>query len=370
MNEKITEVRRDIAPQWDEVRHRRNWKMIEKRICRHAEASSRAEHKPDTRWFIKPLFAAACGLAAAAVLLTVFWILRTSDEKQPVHIFPQTTPGYVTRVFSDGSHAVLEKLAKISVIEQSEERVEIKHSAGTVRYHVKPDRKSSFVVSTPTVEIRVLGTVFTVSMTRSNDIFVSVARGRVMVRKTVAAEKDDPVVLEAGESAQFRADPERVEKRHPSDDESETDEPEDLQKDGPDPGPPPSTPPMHPERTTDVDDLLRQVDNARRSGNNSEAARLLRRIISGAPGDPRVSTALFTLGRVETSRGRHAAAARAFRRCRRMTPYGSLAEDALAAEAQALRAAGRSAAAQKLAQKYLQRYPQGTHVKQMRSISE
>lgn len=185
-----------------------------------------------------------------------------------------------------------------------------------------------------------------------------------------------PVVHETGENAQFRADPPRDEQPSPSDDEPQDDEsektftdvyePEDLQKDKPDS----ARPSQQHAQPMDVEDLLRRVDNARRSGNNSEAARMLRKIISGASKDPCVTTALFTLGRVETARGRHVAAARAFRRCRRMTPYGSLAEDALAAEAQALKAAGRSAAAQKVAQKYLRRYPQGTHVKKMRSISE
>jgi outer membrane protein assembly factor BamD (BamD/ComL family) len=77
---------------------------------------------------------------------------------------------------------------------------------------------------------------------------------------------------------------------------------------------------------------------------------------------------LFTQGRIEQARGRFHAAALAFGRCWSRFPRGSLAEDALAEQAGALRAAGIQEQAAAAARQYLSRYPRGIHRRRMREI--
>ena len=93
-----------------------------------------------------------------------------------------------------------------------------------------------------------------------------------------------------------------------------------------------------------------------------------RGLIAKYPHNWRVSTAAFIWARVEQARGRHAAAAKAYALYRRRSPSGPLAEDALAGEARARKAAGQTSLARRLARSYLKKYPRGTHAKAMRSV--
>jgi transmembrane sensor len=93
-------------------------------------------------------------------------------------------------------------------------------------------------------------------------------------------------------------------------------------------------------------------------------------MIASYPGDPRLASALFTLGRVERARGKHAAAAEAFARCHKVAPHGSLAEDALAEEAVSWRSAGDGARAKAAAQRYMKLHPGGAHAARMMPLAE
>ena len=98
---------------------------------------------------------------------------------------------------------------------------------------------------------------------------------------------------------------------------------------------------------------------------------LIFRVSPTAPACPRmVARALFTLGRVERSRGRHAAAAEAFARCYKVAPHGSLAEDAVAEEAASWKSAGDNARAKMAAKRYLDLHPAGAHAARMLPLVE
>ncbi len=113
---------------------------------------------------------------------------------------------------------------------------------------------------------------------------------------------------------------------------------------------------------------MRRVDAARRSGRYAEAARLIHGLIAKYPHNWRVSTAAFMLARIEHARHRYAAAAKAYALYRRRSPSGPLAEDALAGEARARRAAGQRNLARRLARTYVKKYPRGTHAKSMKLL--
>jgi TolA-binding protein len=119
-----------------------------------------------------------------------------------------------------------------------------------------------------------------------------------------------------------------------------------------------------------VDELFRTANLARAEGRSSQAAADLRQIVQRYPRDPRVSSAYFTLARVERSQGHHAAAARAFAACAAAAPGGTLAGEALAEAAAAWLSAGQPAQAAKVAARYLKRFPKGSHAPRMQAIVE
>jgi transmembrane sensor len=125
-----------------------------------------------------------------------------------------------------------------------------------------------------------------------------------------------------------------------------------------------------PDRDADLDRTLARVDGLRRSGELSEAADLLDRAAQAHRDDPRLPTALFTLGRVQRARGLHGDAARAFRRCWQLAPAGPLAPDAHAQEARAWAAAQDREAAEQAARAYLRLAPRGPHADAMKRLLE
>jgi TolA-binding protein len=119
-----------------------------------------------------------------------------------------------------------------------------------------------------------------------------------------------------------------------------------------------------------AEDLFLAADAARLSNHPEQAVGFLRRVTTEHAGDSRAPLSAFTLGRVLLSQlSRPAEAAEAFALARRLRPSGSLAEDALAREAEARAAAGSAGQARKLAQQYVASYPRGKHVPTMQRLA-
>jgi transmembrane sensor len=116
--------------------------------------------------------------------------------------------------------------------------------------------------------------------------------------------------------------------------------------------------------------LLERADSERAAGDLNSAAKTLHEFVARYPSDPRAALAWFTLGKVERARGRAGAAARAFRTSGSLAPDGPLAEDALAEEAAAWAAAEDAAKARAAVDRYLRRFPNGTHAVRMRNLLE
>jgi hypothetical protein len=74
--------------------------------------------------------------------------------------------------------------------------------------------------------------------------------------------------------------------------------------------------------TTAGSALLATADAARTSGHLGDAAQALETFVATYPRERRVPAAPFTLGRVQSARGRLAAAASAFERCSQSMPAG------------------------------------------------
>lgn len=291
--------------------------------------------------------------AAAVMLLVAFGAARFMGASNPPAV--ASTVG-----FSDGSRSMLYGEAEVQVLQDETASVRVRQQQGRVRYEIEPRPARTFSVLVHGVKVTVLGTVFDVDV-HDGRVEVSVTRGRVRVERGKQV-----VVLTAGDRVEVAAG---IEGQEPT---AEVTPPR------PTPSATASAPralatpevevPKVPEQGAaggDAATLLARADAARASGSLDEAARLLRRLVATHPRDPRVTLALFSLGRVERRRGNHQAAAQAFERC-----GAGLRGDAMAEAAASWIAAGQPARARASAQRYLSTYPEGVHAAQMRTLAD
>jgi transmembrane sensor len=106
--------------------------------------------------------------------------------------------------------------------------------------------------------------------------------------------------------------------------------------------------------------LMDAADAARLSGHPNDAVKYLKRVLNEHAQSPVAPLAAFTLGRVYLDRlGQPDRAAETFELARKLAPTGSLAQDALAREVEALSKGGNAQKAYLRAQEYLKTYPEG-----------
>jgi transmembrane sensor len=401
---RLERARADAAARelgWDDLRERRVLAQIKQtRAAKRDQASRR------WAWLTPPrlgLGVAVAGVAAAIALVFALGDTRDSSEPasasvrapssalnpRPSAPTPIPTPdqaGEPSQMrLPDGSLALLGPGAQIELIEPEirAERLTVEQSAGEVRYQVSKDPEREFVVRSKGVEVRVIGTVFTVVATDAR-VFIEVELGRVEVLAPTSSTQPGRVrrsELGPGDSLGIQLD---GQPDTPLDDppapqldgepapqlDGQPDTPRDGQLDTPPAHPPANEPDTQLASKPSVDELLAAIDAARLAGEDARAAKLLRALMRDHADDPRSATAAFTLGRVERSRGRHREAARAFASYLARSPAGVLAEDALAEQARAWADAGEPERARATAQRSLERWPQGTHAARMRELAD
>lgn len=295
---------------------------------------------------------------------------------------------------ADGSHVrTLAQGAAVSVESNQPERIQLRLDAGGARFDVIPNTRRMFTVRAGSVEVAVLGTVFDVERDRGR-VRVSVSRGKVRVRTAPGnAALNETAVVKAGESVWFDEHPEAVGAAQDSAPALETHataqpksraskhgrlsreerEPRDQQQ--------PSKAAWRSlsqsgdydgayrllQHSTVEDDsgaLLDAADAARLSGHPQAAVMYLRKVLDQHRQTPVAPLAAFTLGRVLLERlGQPSEAADAFATARKLAPSGSLAQDALAREVEALSKAGYPDQAYKRAREYVERFPEGRRLR-------
>lgn len=312
------------------------------------------------------------GVTGALAVTAVVLILRTPAPQSsatatqsgvalpaPVQGAEHTSvpAGWSTLVLADGSRAFLDPQARLVVDgpRAPRQRLLVRQEQGTVRYEVRHDPALSFVVRAGPATVRVIGTVFTVTIASEGSVTVTVDQGVV--------EVDDGqrrVHVPAGEHIRVTAEndaPERpLHRPKAPHDEPTPARPKEVQPPKPQPAPP------------SADVLLSRADAARQTRDFAGAAAILRDLIERYPRDTRLAAVLFTLGTLERDLGHAAAAAEAFDRCRGHSPAGPLAEDATAAAATAWQAAGDRPRAQRAAADYLSQFPHGSRRSAMQEI--
>jgi transmembrane sensor len=335
---------------WTELREQRALRGLLSRL--RSDETSAAPR----RW---PLYAA---VAAAVAVLGAGAAWRITSDPAANGVSRPSQPAAQQLRLSDGSSLELLPGADAHVVQQAPESVSIRQSRGRVAYRVSHNPRRAFVVSAGGVEIRVRGTEFMVDFAGER-VAVQVQSGRVEVH-----DGERVTTLVSGEDLRVHAYSPRQAPAVPAPDSSARPEPA--------PAHPPAlrsarVAPTTKEADTDrVDELFRTANQARAQGRTAQAAADLRQIVQRYPRDPRVSSAWFTLGRVERSQGNHAAAARSFAACAAAAPGGTLAAEALAEAAAAWLSAGQKAQAARAAGQYLKRFPRGSHAERMRAIVE
>jgi len=340
MDELIRKMRQRRLPNWDDLRERRVLGRVEVEIPRRRR---------------RRRVRAAAAISAAAAAFLVAFVVITSDrtdrhERRLVAGVSDAAPDTFSIELPDGSRAFVHDAGQIELEQNEEGALWVRQRRGTVRYKVRPRRRRAFVVQAGPARVRVMGTIFSVTLEREH-VVVTVERGKVAVE-----QGEQRALLGAGDEI-------RVSSSKSSDSAPAASQPAGAQVSRQDRG-------RRPARRTapPLENLMGQVDAARRKGDLDRAARLIEQIIRSHVDDRRMAVVLFTQGRIEQARGRFRAAARAFGRCWTRFPRGSLAEDALAEQAGALRAAGSKELASAAAQRYLSRYPRGIHRQRMKEI--
>lgn len=332
--DELQAVRSAMNPPWDDLR--------EQRVMRGALDTRKRRLR---RRRIANIGAA--GFVALAVLALVIG-LGTRMHRTPAAAVASVsavpaTPAASVMTLADGSRVSAKPDADVRIETVEREEVRLSQRSGEVFYEVAPNPERKFIVRASNVTVRVKGTAFTVKV-ETDSVLVHVERGRVAVEDASGAAELGPgeelrrvmnAQAEAPAAASAAADAGAASKA--------------------------ST-----DAVVSIESLLEKADRARASGRLDEAASTLEEIVARFPKDRRVGSVLFTLGRVERSRGHHAKAASTFRAC----SHGPLAEDALAEEASAWQAAGQGGNAREAASRYLARFPNGPHAARMKKIAE
>jgi transmembrane sensor len=286
---------------------------------------------------------AAAGVAAIAVagwrFLGAPSIADEAGHARPAPVTPPASsrPAPRVRQLADGSRIVLDGPDAVlhDRVETAEE-VRFELESGTAHFEVAPQRSRTFQVQAGPIVVKVIGTRFEVQ--RLGPVSrVSVAEGHVLV--TWAGGSRD---LRAGDEGTFPADSAQ-----------------------PAAAPAAKTTTTRPASTeAGPAALFERADRARREGKPELAVGPLRTIVERHPEDPHAAMAAFTLGRLSLdSLNQPRQSAAWFEKARALATGRPLAEDALAREVEAWRAAGDSVLARRRAELYRQTYPQGSRLK-------
>lgn len=291
----------------------------------------------------------AAGVALVGVLVAVWgWksLSTSAPSKTVLSVAPAvSTParGQDSRWYlSDGSRISIDSPATIiqkTLDSRAEVAFELESGGADFDVARRPGRV--FRVHAGPVTVQVLGTKFAVERRQARSA-VTVERGRVLVSWAGGSRE-----LAAGEMGVFPP-PDATAKSAVRSEAKSTPPLAAASRDGD-------------ERVEGPGALFARADRERKAGHPERAIAHLKAITDSYSGDARAPMAAFTRGRLLLeSLGRPREAAAAFALARRLTARGTpLAEDALAREVDALRAASDLRSARERAELYRKLYPKG-----------
>jgi transmembrane sensor len=252
----------------------------------------------------------------------------------------------------DGSSLKVEPRSRVEVGSRTPSALKLVLARGRIACDVTHREGRSFVVAAGGVEVRVVGTRFTVANEAAEAgrrVEVRVERGVVEVR----GPDGEIVRVEAGHSWSQVTKTEALV--------APAAEPE-PEAEAPVAAPAPR---MHAARSKPAADAREQFEQARgqwRAGKIEEAARTYQALLAAHPRDPRAGLAAFELGRLRMDRlSDMPGAVQALEQAVALAPGAELREDALARLVAAAAAAHDRARCARARTRYLTDYPSGVH---------
>ncbi len=273
----------------------------------------------------------------------------------------------------DGSRVELQPHTRVLLLHNDARRVQLDLRQGVARFHVTHDRTRPFEVEAGPVQVRVVGTRFSLQRSQGSEgeqVRVAVSEGVVEVRRRDQPQAAGQVrSLHAGESWSVTLPP-RAPAHAPQPALAEQPDDEDEPAERPEPeGAPQPLAPAHGAQAPaspghGAAGLFRRASLARRAGRMQEAADGYAELLARYPRDPRAGLCAFELGRIRMDAlGDPAGAIEALQRAVAIGAESSFHEDALARIVVADDALGRQEACRSARDRYLERYPRGVHAK-------
>jgi len=306
--------------------------------------------------------AGLCVAAAAAIIVVRARTAPTETQVASASAWEgaqlETAADALSVTLGDGSSLKLEPRSRVEVGDRTASAVKLVLARGRIACDVTHRPGRSFVVAAGGVEVRVIGTRFSVANDEAHDgtngtrVEVRVERGVVEVRS--AGPNAGTVRVEAGHSWSqvTKTEPLAGEAEEPAADEEP--EAEAVRK-----------APQRAARKPAVADgreLFEQARSQWRAGRIDAAAQTYQALLASHPRDPRAGLAAFELGRLRMDRlGDMPGAVKALEQAVALAPGAELREDALARLVAASAAAHDRGVCRRARDRYLADYPGGVH---------
>jgi hypothetical protein len=348
----MTEPSRYVRPDASEARVNRLWSNVAERL--------EARNRPRLRWIW-----AVSGLAAAVATGVLVW--RASAVETPIAQLAPTAARLETEAdalavrLNDGSSLALLARTQVAVKHNQPGLVSLSLSRGELRCDVTHHPERSFTVVAGDVEVRVVGTEFSVKSTPEADgarVEVSVLRGVVEIK----SGREPGIVARVAAGQSWTQVPRRR---------SQATEPVASAAPALDAPSPPSDVRPSSSLTPAVSaapsgpsarELFEKAGERRRAGDAGAAAKAYEQLLRLHPGDGRASLSAFELGRLRMDRlGDSAGAIVALEQAVALNVGPSFREDALARLVSVYAAQGNFAACGRARDRYLASYPAGVH---------
>jgi transmembrane sensor len=352
-----TEPKDYVQPEVSEARVNRLWGNV----------SARLEARPSRFWRWFALCTALSGVAAGALL----WTRSTppfgsapSERAVLAEAKLETASDALAVTLVDGSKLSLASRTEVQVRGNQPNNVALALAHGEVVCDVTHHAERKFTVRAGDVEVRVVGTKFSVKATPGDHprVEVSVLRGVV----EVVSERRPGIVarVAAGQSWIQNSEPSAV----PSGSLGVADSSPPAVISGPGEAdtkldPKPSAPtPSAVVAVPSARELFEKAGENRRSGDAAAAARAYEELLRLHPTDGRASLSAFELGRLRMDRlGDPGGAITALERAVALNIGPTFREDALARLVSVYAAQGNFAACGRARDRYLSSYPAGVH---------
>jgi transmembrane sensor len=321
------------------------------------------------RLFVIPVFS----LAMAAAVAAVWYVDRSPDADVALgagRAFESTTSA-VALALPDGVHVDMGPHSRVAVEEVTREQIRVGLGHGHARFDVEPHHKRRFIVDVEGIEVRVVGTRFSVSRAAGTAddetrVDVAVERGIVEVRNRFTGELHR---LRAGErfSALVAAPAEGTQAVQPASDEAAQGADEEAEEEEAIPARQATRSRVRTSHTPrqargEARLLLEAAQSQWRAGHMAAAASVYEEILARFPNDARAGLAALELGRIRMDHlGDLEGAAVSLQRAVRLAPGASFHEDALARLVTATERLDRREDCARARRAYLSRYPEGIH---------